>query len=162
MHYVRHAGRLAGIVVLAIVTAAAVGGCKKQNPAETAAQSKPIDMESLSAAMGRADGANSGLADFVRSGDSLRLTYHLYVPQGSDFDDYIGADMAPKIKKLYDDFKRIDKVTFVVETADSAMPADWKPYCSFSMTREVAEKTNWTGLLGRDLFKVCKEITYSR
>jgi len=159
MHHARNAGRLVGIMVLAAVTALAVAACKKSSESEPPAK---IDMESLSAVLGRAGGATSGLADYTRTGDSLRLTYHLYVPQGSDFDDFIGADMAPKIKSLYDTFKGIDQVTFVVETAETAMPTEWKPYCSFSMTRDVAEKTNWTGLLGRDLFKVCKEITYSR
>jgi len=30
------------------------------------------------------------------------------------------------------------------------------PYCDFDMTRKIYGQLNWTNLLARDLFKVCK------
>jgi len=139
-----------------------VTSCKKEKAVESAATPEQISMDTLSAVLGKAEGPSSGLFDFSQAEGQLRLVYHLYVPEGSDFNDFIGADMAPKIRKLYEHFKGLDGVTFVVETSKTSPAVDWTPYCSFGMTRKIFKETNWTGLLGRDLFKVCKEIVYSK
>ena len=76
-----------------------------------------------------------------------------------DFDVIIGSDLAPKIAALYKTFKSLDKATFTVETGDPSNPANVNPYCDFDMTRKIYQQLNWTNLLARDLFKVCK-VTY--
>jgi hypothetical protein len=111
--------------------------------------------------MGKAAAHVSGVHELSKTADGYEVNYHLYLATPQDFDEEIGADLAPKIEKLYKAFPTLDTVTFSVETPDPANTARWKPYCSFDMTRKTYEQLNWTNLLARDLFKVC-QVTYAR
>jgi hypothetical protein len=106
--------------------------------------------------MGRASGSASGVSELAKEGDTYVINYHLMIHDMKDFDVVIGTDLAPKIEALYKTFKSMDKVTFTVETGDPSNPANVNPYCDFDMTRKVYQQLNWTNLLARDLFKVCK------
>ena len=125
------------------------------------AQSEEISVDTLAAVLGKSQDANSGISELSKTPEGLVINYHLYLPEQKDFDALIGADLAPKIQKLYRTFKTIDRVTFNVETGVMADPPSLQPYCSFEMTRRIYEETNWTNLLARDLFKVCK-VNYAR
>ncbi len=148
--------RISGYLLIAAVVAAGAYFCKgKENP-----DASTITVDSLADVLGRADGSRSGLVDMSKSGDEVRLTYLLYVPDRSMLDQMIGAEIAPKLRELYGKYKGIDRVVFSVETALSGSVPPGTPYCSFVMTRKIYNETNWTGLLDRDLFKICREITY--
>jgi hypothetical protein len=148
-----------GFITLALLAAIALSACKEK--AEAPARSEVVSLATVSAVMGRASGANSGVSELTETNEGFTINYHLYLPEQKDFDALIGTDLAPKIQELYKTFKTIDKVTFTVETGVTANPPSLQPYCSFEMTRKIYNQTNWTNLLARDLFKVCR-VNYAR
>ena len=137
------------VVIVAVLAAALIPACKKA-PAEQ------IDLESVTAVMGRTSGSQSGVSELAKEGDTYIINYHLIIADMKDFDYVIGSDLAPKIHALYGAFKSLDKVTFTVETGDPSNPANVNPYCDFDMTRKIHDQLTWTNLLAKDLFKVCK------
>jgi hypothetical protein len=144
---------IGGLVALAVVAVLVVAACKAKTPA---AQAAKLSLEDVTAVMGTASGSSSGASEMTQQGDTYIINYHLMLPSKQDYDVLIGTDMAPKIQKLYQTYKALDKVTFTVETGDMSNPANMQPYCEFDMTRKIYEQLNWTNLLARDLFKVCK------
>jgi hypothetical protein len=145
--------------ILALLTAISISACKKE--AGTSAESEEITLESFATVLGKAETDKSGIVELRKTGQGLVVHYHLYLPEAQDFDELVGKDLAPKIEKLYGTFKTIDKVTFEVETPDLAETGEYRPYCDFDMTRKIYSQLNWTNLLARDLFKVCK-VNYAR
>jgi hypothetical protein len=141
-----------GLLALAVLAVSLMSSCKAKAPAPA----EEITIDAVAAVMGRASGSSSGVSEMSKTGDSTTINYHLMVPEKKDFDVLIGTDMAPKVEQLYKTFKTLDKVTFTVETGDISNPANMQPYCEFDMTRKIYEQLNWTNLLARDLFKVCK------
>jgi len=139
-----------GLLAVAALAAAMTTACKSGAPAEE------INLESVTAVMGKASGSSSGVSELAKEGDTYVINYHLMIADMKDFDVVIGTDLAPKIEALYKTFKSIDKATFTVETGDPSNPANVNPYCDFDMTRKIYQQLNWTNLLARDLFKVCK------
>jgi hypothetical protein len=156
MRFARTILKISSYLVIAALVAAGAYFCKGKESPDVSG----VTMDSLSNVLGKADGNRSGLVDMTREGDDLRLTYLLYVPDRSMLDQLIGADIAPKIRELYGRFKGVDRVIFAVETVMSGSVPPGVPYCSFVMTRKVFNETNWSGMLDRDLFKICREITY--
>jgi hypothetical protein len=150
---------LFGVVAMIILTAAFFSACKGKTGAPAEAES--LSLEAVTAVMGKAGAEISGPSEVTKTDDGYEINYHLYLTEPQDFDQMIGADLAPKVEKLYKKFANLDKVTFSVEIPDPANTAEWKPYCSFDMTRQIYGQLNWTNLLARDLFKVCK-VTYPR
>ncbi len=139
-----------GFLALAALAAVLTPACKSKAPAEN------INLDSVIGVMGKASGSSSGVSELAKEGDTYVINYHLMIADMKDFDVIIGQDLAPKIEQLYKTFKTIDKVTFTVETGDPSNPANLNPYCDFDMTRKIYQQLNWTNLLARDLFKVCK------
>jgi hypothetical protein len=139
-----------GLLALAILAAALMPACKSKAPAQD------ITMDSVAVVMGRPSGSASGVSELAKDGETYIINYHLMIADMKDFDVVIGSDLAPKIAALYKAFPKLDKVTFTVETGDPSNPANVNPYCDFDMTRKVYGQLNWTNLLARDLFKVCK------
>ncbi len=151
-----------GLLALVAAMTIVITDCREKQSPEALIVPDEISLETVSAVLGKADAENSGLFDVAESEKEVRILYHLYVPEGRELQDYIGAEMTPKIRRLYGTFRTVDRVVFVVETARPAANNEWAPYCSFVMTRRVVQETDWSGLLDRDLFKVCREIGYSR
>ena len=142
-----------GLLALAVLAVALTPACKSKAPAQD------ITLDSVAAVMGRPSGSVSGVSELAKEGDTYIINYHLMIADMKDFDVVIGTDLAPKIAALYKAFPKLDKTTFTVETGDPSNPANVNPYCDFDMTRKVFGQLNWTNLLARDLFKVCK-VTY--
>jgi len=143
-------------LAMVLVAGSLMSACGKK--AESPAAEK-IDKEAVAAVMGAGGGMQSGVTDVGRTDGALQIKYHLYIPEQRDFDEMIGTDLTPKIQHLYKAFNTIDPVTIVVETSDAASPYASQPYCAIDLTRKIYEQTNWTTLLAKDLFKVCK-VTY--
>lgn len=156
MRFAKTILRISGYIAIAAIVAAGAYFCKGKESADVSG----ITMDSLTDVLGKADGSRSGIVDMANSGAELRLTYLLYVPDRSMLDQLIGAEIAPKIRGLYGKFKGVDRVVFSVETLLSGSVPPGTPYCSFVMTRKIYNETNWSGLLDRDLFKICRDITY--
>ena len=156
MRFAKMILKISGYLAIAALVAAGAYFCKGKESSDLSG----ITMDSLADVMGKAGGSGSGLVDMAREGDEIRLTYLLYVPDRSMLDQLIGADLAPKIRGLYGKFKGIDRVVLSVETAMSGSVPPGVPYCSFVMTRKIYNETNWSGMLDRELFKICREVTY--
>ena len=150
---------LFGVAAMVILLAVSFSACKGKTGAPAEAES--LSLEAVTAVMGKAGAEISGASELTKTADGYEINYHLYLAEQQDFDQQVGADLAPKVEKLYKKFAALDKVTFSVETPDPANTAEWRPYCSFDMTRQIYSQLNWTNLLARDLFKVCK-VTYPR
>ncbi|OGD21269.1 MAG: hypothetical protein A2W03_09630 [Candidatus Aminicenantes bacterium RBG_16_63_16] len=142
-----------GFLALAALVVAVMPACKKGT------ESEQITLDTVAAVMGTPSGSSSGVSELAKEGDTYIINYHLMISDMKDFDVIIGSDLAPKIAALYKTFKSLDKATFTVETGDPSNPANVNPYCDFDMTRKIYQQLNWTNLLARDLFKVCK-VTY--
>jgi hypothetical protein len=145
------------MAALVILTAISISACKGKTGAPAAVE--PLSLDAVTEVMGKASAQVSGVHELTKTADGYEINYHLYLPTAQDFDREIGADLAPKIERLYKTFPSLDLVTFSVETPDVANTSEWRPYCAFDMTRKVYQQLNWTNLLARDLFKVCK-VTY--
>jgi hypothetical protein len=143
-----------GAVALIILAAVSISACKGKTEAPAAGET--LSLEDVTKVMGKAEGQNSGVHEMSKTADGYEINYHLYLADQNDFDQVIGTDLAPKIEKLYKTYGALDNVTFSVETPDPANTSEWRPYCSFDMTRKIYRQLNWTNLLARDLFKVCK------
>jgi hypothetical protein len=137
-------------LALAALAVVLIPACKSKAPAQD------ITLDSVAAVMGKPTGSASGVSELAKEGDTYIINYHLMIADMKDFDTVIGTDLAPKIDSLYRTFKSLDKATFTVETGDPSNPANVNPYCDFDMTRKIYQQLNWTNLLARDLFKVCK------
>ncbi len=148
-----------GALALIILAAISISACKGKTgaPAET----ESLSLEAVMSVMGKAGAQISGASELNKTAEGYEVNYHLYLADQQDFDQQVGADLAPKVEKLYKTFATLDKVTFSVETPDPSNTAEWRPYCSFDMTRQVYKQLNWTNLLAKDLFKVCK-VSYPR
>jgi hypothetical protein len=149
----RKALALFGAVALIITAAVFLSACKGKTGAADAGN---LTLEDAQKAMGKAEAQTSGVHELSKTADGYEINYHLYLADPQEFDTKIGSDLAPKIEKLYRTHKALDKVTFSVETPDVANTSEWQPYCAFDMTRQIYKQLNWTNLLARDLFKVCK------
>jgi hypothetical protein len=146
------------LLVLAFLAMILMPACKgKEGPP---AQAEEITLQTFATVLGKAEAGTSGIAALDKTDQGLVVNYHLYLPEAQDFDELIGKDLAPKVEQLYKTFKTIDEVTFDVRTPDVAGTGEWRQYCSFDMTRKIYSQLDWTHLLARDLFKVCK-VSYA-
>jgi uncharacterized protein YcfL len=154
-----------GMVALAFLTLSYLAACKsqpqKEAAPEAAAAAETVDIDSVSAVMGKAQTQVSGVFDVNQADTELQIVYHFYTDQMSDIDDDIGVDLAPKIREFYRTFKTIDRVVFSVEVSHPTTLDVWTPYCSFATTRQLIEETDWTNLLAADFFKVVLELKYA-
>jgi hypothetical protein len=156
-------GFLALIIWATFFMAACKGKEKAETPAteNTALQAEDISLDTISAVLGKPEAEKSGIFDLGKSENELQIVYHFYTPEAKDIDDDIGLDLAPKIQELYKKFKTIDRVAFAVYVFHAGLSAEWKPYCTFVMTRKVINETNWTDLLATEFFKVVLELKYA-
>jgi len=143
-----------GVAAMIVLAAMSISACKGKMGGPASAET--LSLEALTKVMGKAEGQISGVHEVSKTADGYEINYHLYLSEQSDFDHVIGTDLAPRIEKLYKTYDALDKVTFSVETPDPSNTAEWRPYCAFDMTRQIYKQLNWTNLLARDLFKVCK------
>ncbi len=138
-----------GLLALAALAVVLTPACKKE-------RRRSITLDIGHRRYGQTHRIVSGVSELAKEGDTYIINYHLMIADMKDFDTVIGTDLAPKIDALYKTFKSLDKATFTVETGDPSNPANVNPYCDFDMTRKIYQQLNWTNLLARDLFKVCK------
>jgi hypothetical protein len=151
-----------GTIALAFLALAFTSACKSNPKEETAAPAaEVVDLNTVSAILGKAEGEKSGLFDLGKAGDELQVVYHFYTAELTDINDDIGAEMAPKIRELYRTLKTVDRVVFSVEVAHPTALDQWKPYCKFATTRKLMEETDWTNLLATDFFRVVLELKYA-
>jgi hypothetical protein len=157
-----------GFLMLALSLMIFMSACKGKEKAEApaaekaAAQPEAINVQTLANVLGTAEAEHSGIFDLTKGDNELWIVYHFYTPEMSDIDDDIGVEMAPKIEALYKKFKDIDRTVFVVQVSHPDSPLEWKPYCSFVMTRKVVRETGWGNFLAAELFKICQDIQYKK
>lgn len=158
--------RTFGLFILVLSTATFISACKGKEKTEApavekaAVQPEEITVDTLSAVLGKAEAEKSGIFDLDKTDNEVQVVYHFYTPEMKDIDDDIGVDMGPKIKALFKKFNTIDRVVFAVQVSHPNTSEEWKPYCSFVMTRKVIKETNWTNLLDADFFQVVQELKY--
>ena len=159
--------KLVFAVALSGAVALMLAGCKANEPAGAPASEKPavaaeaIDIAAVSEVLGKAQAENSGVFDLVKGDTEYWVVYHFYTPEAKDIDDDIGMDMAPKIQALFNKYKTLDRVHFVVHVFHAGSSTEWAPYCSFVLTRKVINETDWTKLLAVDFFKAVLELKYA-
>jgi hypothetical protein len=143
--------RIGGLVLLVASLGAFLAVCKGKTAEEAGpapAESQPV-VFSLNAAkvvLGTAVDDQSGLMDLSQDEQGFTLAYRYYDTDLQNIDVDMAADLAPKIEKLYQDFKSLDHVVFQI-SVNSETPGEWKPYVSFAMNRKTADEIDWSGLL---------------
>ena len=159
--------RILGFLALIIWATFFMSACKGKEKAEapatekTGLQAEDISLDTISAVLGKPEAEKSGIFDLGKSENELQIVYHFYTPEPKDIDDDIGADLASKIQELYKKFKTVDRVAFAIHVFHAGLSVEWKPYCTFVMTRKVINETNWTDLLATEFFKVVLELKYA-
>jgi hypothetical protein len=152
-------GRL-GLAALACLTAGVFACRSGQTPG--AKTDKMLSLATLTPIFGQAEGAASGLADFTQSDTEIVLSYHLALTDPTYSDAEIARDLAPRIRKLYGHFPRVDRVNFEISLPDQSAPDDWDLYVSFALTRKIVKETGWTDLLDTDLLSVARDVRRTR
>ena len=89
----------------------------------------------------------------------LNISYYFFVEDLGSFDAEIEGELAPKIQELYKTIPEIDQVAFTVYIPQMG-DAPYKPYVSFTVDRELVDKTNWDDLMELDFFRVVKDVRY--
>ncbi len=66
--------------------------------------------------------------------------------------------MAPKIQALYKKFRSLDRVTFEVTANDPGTLGIYKPFVKFTVTRRVAAKLRWSGIMGEEFLTAVEGV----
>jgi hypothetical protein len=155
------------LALIGPVVALAPAACKTNAPtaaavAETsAAPAEGIDLAAVTEVLGKPGLDSPGVYNLVKGDTEYWIVYQFFTRESKDIDDDIGRDLGPKIQALYEKFKALDRVHFVVDVYYADSSTAWQPYCSFAMTRKVFNETDWTNLLSDDLFKVVLDLKYA-
>jgi hypothetical protein len=152
-----------GLVVLVLAAAISISTCKTKQAASGGGAMGPekLTVEAVAAVMGNAGLRQTGVFDVSESENEYFIVYHFYTREVEDLDDDIGIEMAPKIRDLYAKFKHLDRVIFDVDVWREGVDPEWISYCHFLMTRQVYEKTAWTGVLDKEFFKIVLDLNYN-
>ena len=159
--------RLGLLFALGGAAALTLAGCKANEPAggaepgKAAVKAEMITPSSVSTVLGKASAEQSGLFDLTKGDTEYWIDYHFYTPEAKDIDDDIGLDMAPKIEALYKKFKTLDRVHFVIVAFHAGSSVEWKPYCSFVITRKLINETDWANFLAPNFFRIVLELIYA-
>ncbi len=129
--------------------------CKGKEAEESQAKAviEDINLETLKPILGEAREDNSGLVDVTGDSQETIISYRYYDLDRQAYDDGLVQDLAPKIEKLYQTFKTLNRVIFQVSVNDPQVAGQWKPYVSFAVNRELIKKIEWTNVLTGDFFR---------
>ncbi len=163
---IRRARRTPALALAAVAALATliITACKANGPA-TASRANPkikvedmFSMAALTPVFGNAKDERSGLSDFTQSDKEIILSYHLYLADAANADKEIARDLAPKIRRLYGHFPRVDRASFEISLPDPVSPDIWKPYVSFALTRKIVKEMGWSDLFDTDLLSAALDI----
>jgi len=143
-------------LILALVALSFLAtACKGKEAEESQAKAviEDINLETLKPILGEAREDNSGLIDVTGDSQETIIAYRYYDADRQNYDDGLVQDLAPKIEKLYQTFKTLDRVIFQVSVNDPQVTGQWKPYVSFTVNRELVKKIEWTNILTGDFFR---------
>lgn len=171
----KEATKIMLLCLLGFLVVAFLGACKSEQKTEAGTakvraeklpesekfEDEMMTLETLRPIFGEARDDNSGIYDAVSNDNELSLSYRFYTREVSDIDDDIGLELAPKIEQLYTKFRTPDRVVFGIYVSHPETPGQWKPYCSFVVTREIIKKSEWTTLLAKDFFKFVLDLKYT-
>ncbi len=148
----------AAVLFLAVMTAAAVGACKKAETPPPVSEEEVLNIDTLKPILGEARDDVSGVLDVTGDAKELIVTYRYYDVDLKNYDDDMVTEMAPKIQALYKKFKTVDRVVFKLTANDPVTPGLWKPFLNFTITRKIENKLQWSGLLAVDFLKAVEDV----
>jgi len=127
-------------------------------PTEMAATADP--MSGIRAILGEAKEDHPGVQDIEQTGSEMTIYYRFIPKDTNTFQEELGEDLAPKLRKIYETDKAVDVIRFDVSVPFSEETGDtgFKHRLSFTMTRKIFIETDWTGLLSRDLLKIVQDL----
>jgi hypothetical protein len=137
---------------------------KKADNQEAAAmkfEDELMTLQTLRPIFGEAKDAQSGIYDAIFSDNELFISYRFYTTEASEIDDDIGLELAPRIEKFYNTFKKPDRIVFGIYVSRPDYAGRWDPYCSFVVTRQIIKQSEWTTLIAKEFFKFVKDLKYS-
>ncbi len=141
--------------------------CKSEEKSEVQEKAEKTETEAMEVLsiqrlvpiFGQASAERSGISDVSQTQEQLLINYHFYISDLSQFDAELGIDLAPKIQKFYEEFKRPDRIAFDIYVPTSGEEL-WRQYASFFVTRKLIEETNWTEILTSDFLRVVEGFRY--
>jgi hypothetical protein len=162
-------GSFLGIIGLALLLTAFLAGCSKGTK-EATEQTEPkvgeaqaqvnldeIRADDLKPVLGEARDDQSGVVDCTNAEDVFIIDYRYYDSDLQNIDQDMVTEMAPKIQALYKKYPNIDRVRFQIQI-NSTTPGEWRPYVSFVITREIYERTVWSGVMAEDFLQNMLEL----
>jgi hypothetical protein len=133
---------------------------KTETAAPVAKAESPDQTSNLRTILGEAKEDLPGVQDIEQSGSEL-LVYYRFIPKDTNtFQEELGEDLAPKIRKVYETDPALDILRFDVSvpfTEESGAP-NFKSQLTFTITRKIFLETDWSGLLGRDFLKIVQDL----
>jgi hypothetical protein len=146
---------LLGLTLLAVAVAGFFGACKGKEAKEIKAvqSAEAISLDKLKPVLGEAKDDVSGVVDVTSDAAQLIIAYRYYDADLQNIDNDLVTELAPKIQKLYRDFRGLDRVVFEI-TANTVTPGEWKPYISFALTRKIVDEIQWSGVLAEDFLRM--------
>jgi hypothetical protein len=107
---------------------------------------------------------SSGIGRIQYSKDESVINYHFYPTGYFKFEDELGVDLAPKIKRLYEIGGEFDRITFLIKGyfEDKYGKGEWLPVLSFEFNKTIYYKVNWENFLKQNLLEVSENVKWFR
>ncbi len=135
------------------------GACKSEQKTEEQKEQLLISKDLLVPILGEGEGSVSGLIDVETTADELKLSYYVFIEDMGRFNEEIERNLAPKIQEMYRTIPELDRVAFTIYVpTEDEIP--YKPYVSFTITRDLMEKTDWSNLLELEFFDTVLDVKY--
>ncbi len=145
-------------LALVLAAAAFLPACKKSADPAPVSQEETVSLDRLKPVLGEAGNARSGVIDVTGTSQELIVTYRFHDVDLKNFEDDLVTEMAPKIQSLYKGFPSLDRVTFEVTANDPATLGIYKPFLRFTVTRRVAAKLRWSGVLREEFLTAVEGV----
>ncbi len=145
-------------LTLGLLVAASLPACKKSSEPPPASQEEVVSLDRLRPVLGEAGNAGSGIIDVTGSAHELIVMYRFHDADLKNYEDDMVTELAPKIEALYKKFSALDRVTFEVTANDAAMLGIYKPFMKFTMSRRVAAKLRWSGIMAGEFLTAAEGV----
>lgn len=92
------------------------------------------------------------------------IHYNFYPRGKSKYKEELGAELAPRLKKLFERDENIGNAVMTIfgPSTDTYGRYGWKPVLSFEFDRETFNTIDWSKFVNQDLLEVAKNLKWYR
>jgi hypothetical protein len=91
------------------------------------------------------------------------VIHYNFKPRGkSEYEEELGAELTPKLKKLMETDKNIEKLSITIfgPSTDTYGRYGWNPVLFFEFDRETFDSIDWRNFARKDLLEIVKNLTW--